>query len=449
VASLVFYTWGEPSSFWVLPLSVVVNYAAAFFVSPTSASNASRRKWMLGVTVVLNLALLAGYKYVAFLISNWNEIASAASWKTFAVPPTHLPLGISFFTFQAISYVVDVYRGTTQVQRRFVDYALYACLFPHLLAGPIVRYADLARELSSRSHTAGVFASGVRRFIIGLAKKVLVANPIAVFVDDQFAAPTHDLSVGVAWMAVIGYGLQIYCDFSAYSDMAIGLGRMFGFHFMENFNQPYHARSMRDFWRRWHISLSSWFRDYVYIPLGGSRHGPVRELFALVSVFLLCGLWHGANWTFVLWGLWHGVLLLSERLGLENLLRRLWRPLQHVYLLVAVSLGWVLFRCQSVTQAVAHLKAMCGLGPVEHPPVDLILFMAPQHLVALAAGVLVAISPVTMLQRWAQQRQPSPSSPLSQFAWQSGELAGLAALFLLSVVHLAATSYNPFIYFRF
>ncbi len=446
LASLAFYTWGEPLHWWVLVGSVALNYAAAFLVSP--ATKGCRRHWILGVTIFLNLAMLACFKYAGFIAANWNQAASLLGWKNVTLVQAHLPLGISFFTFQAISYVVDVYRGTTPAQRRLDHYALYACLFPHLLAGPIVRYVDLAGELSSRNINVTGFASGMRRFIIGLAKKVLVANQLALFVDEQFAISASALTPGVAWMSVIGYGLQIYCDFSAYSDMAIGLGRMFGFHFRENFDRPYCARSVRDFWRRWHISLSSWFRDYVYIPLGGSRHGVLREHVALFAVFFLCGLWHGAKWNFVLWGCWHGLHLFLERLGSGYIISRLWRPLQHAYTLVVVFAGWILFRSQNLPEAVSHIKAMAGFGGHTASGQKLWYYLTPLNIGTLIAGILIAASPWGRIREWLES---SVSIKLihSRTTREGCEVLGLIVLLILSASYLAAMTYNPFIYFRF
>ncbi|CAN5713732.1 MBOAT family protein [soil metagenome] len=445
-ASLTFYTWGEPLHWWVLVGSVALNYAAAFLVSPESGGK--HRPWFLGATIFLNLAMLAWFKYSGFITANWNQAASLAGWNNVTVAQMHLPLGISFFTFQAISYVVDVYRGTTPAQRRLDHYALYACLFPHLLAGPIVRYVDLAGELSSRKVDVLGFASGMKRFILGLAKKVLIANQIATFVDEQFSIPASNMTSGVAWMSVLGYGLQIYCDFSAYSDMAIGLGRMFGFHFRENFDHPYCARSVRDFWRRWHISLSSWFRDYVYIPLGGSRHGLMREHVALLSVFFLCGLWHGAKWNFILWGCWHGLHLLLERQGWGKIIARLWQPLQHVYTLGVVFAGWILFRCQDLPDTLSHIKAMAGFGGSTSTGQEVWYYLTPLNLGTLVAGLLVAASPWRHVREWLER---TVSTRLAHTGAVRGglEVFGLLVLLILSVSHLAAITYNPFIYFRF
>ena len=299
IASLLFYTWGEPRLVGVMLMAIAANYLLGLWVQRVRLTRAG--PYVASLAVTFNLGVLGYFKYSEFFIS--NVIALLPTWTT----------GISFYIFQAMSYVIDVYRGTTAAQRNPLNLALYVVFFPQLIAGPIVRYVDVAHELDSRAVDLADFAHGMRRFVTGLGKKMLIANSCAAVADVLFAAPPQQLPANVAWLGLICYSLQIYFDFSGYSDMAIGLGRMFGFHFVENFNYPYAAQSITDFWRRWHISLSSWFRDYLYIPLGGNRCGLWRTAFNLVIVFLLCGLWHGAEWTFVVWGAVHGCLLIVER----------------------------------------------------------------------------------------------------------------------------------------
>src|SRR5262245_5148881 len=314
------------------------------------------RVW-LAIAVAVNLVVLGIFKYANFFADNVNTLLLALQVQPVVVPRVLLPIGISFFTFHAISYVVDVSRRDATAQKSPVHAALYLLLFPQLIAGPIIRYRDLADQLALRRVTLDDVAYGVRRFIIGLGKKVLVANVVAGPVDKIFAMPFAQLSAAHAWLGIVCYTLQIYFDFSGYSDMAIGLGRMFGFRFPENFRWPYVAASVQEFWRRWHISLSTWFRDYLYIPLGGNRVSPARRYRNLVTVFFLCGLWHGASWNFVIWGLWHGTFLVIERVASSG--ERRGRPfLSHVYTLVVVMIGWVFFRADTLSHAVAFLGAM-------------------------------------------------------------------------------------------
>jgi alginate O-acetyltransferase complex protein AlgI len=342
-----------------------------------------------------------------------------------------------------------VYRQDASAQKRPIEAALYLLVFPQLIAGPIVRYRQIAAQLTSRAATISDFAYGVRRFIIGLAKKMLVANTLAVPADHIFMMPAAELTAAHAWLAVVCYTLQIYFDFSGYSDMAIGLGRMFGFHFPENFAYPYIASSVQDFWRRWHMSLSAWFRDYVYIPLGGNRASTARVYFNLVLVFFLCGLWHGASWTFVAWGLFHGLFLVLERLGLAPRLLAAPRWLRHAYLLLVVMVGWVFFRAESLSGAISMLRAMIGLGgaaPTVYLPG---WYLTREVLVALAAGIVGATPIVPAIAaRWA--RTPDEHTA-PQLGWGLSLLAASALVVLLaaSVMMTAAQTYNPFIYFRF
>jgi len=364
------------------------------------------------------------------------------------VPRVLLPIGISFFTFHAISYVVDVYRGDATAQKSPVHAALYLLLFPQLIAGPIIRYRDIADQLARRWVTADDFAYGIRRFVIGLAKKVLIANVVAGPADQIFGLPTSQLDPGRAWLGIVCYTLQIYFDFSGYSDMAIGLGRMFGFRFPENFRWPYIAESVQGFWRRWHMSLSTWFRDYLYVPLGGNRVSPVRTYVNLVVVFFLCGLWHGASWTFVVWGLYHGTFLVVERLGLAEALERVWRPLRHVYLLVVVMIGWVFFRAETLTGAIGFLRAMAGARATAPTIYTLGWYLTPELWIALVAGAIgsMPIVPALAAARGRTGQTPAPGAATTYPAFST---VALMALLVASIVHIAARTYNPFIYFRF
>jgi alginate O-acetyltransferase complex protein AlgI len=351
-----------------------------------------------------------------------------------------------------MSYVVDVYRRDAAAQSNPVNIGLYIALFPQLIAGPIVRYHDIAAQLVQRHVRLDDLSYGIERFVVGLGKKVLIANQVAVVADKVFGLPTGSLPPGIAWLGVLCYTLQIYFDFSGYSDMAIGLGRMFGFHFLENFNYPYISRSIREFWKRWHISLSSWFRDYLYIPLGGNRHGTVRTYANLLTVFFLCGLWHGASWNFVIWGLLHGLFLVVERVGFEKMLQRWWRPLRHAYVLLVVGVGWVFFRSETLPAALDYLAAMSGLNP-EIPPAQMpFVHVDPDVRLAIAAGILFS-APVfqPLRQRIDALGTGSRMKAAGFLAGSVGMIKTLALVLLLyaSVLYLASGAYNPFIYFRF
>jgi alginate O-acetyltransferase complex protein AlgI len=358
-----------------------------------------------------------------------------------------LPIGISFFTYHAISDVVDVYRRDASAQKRPVEAALYLLVFPQLIAGPIVRYRQIAAQLTARVTTLDDFAAGVRRFIVGLGKKMLIANTLAAPADQIFGLPADQITTAHAWLAVTCYTLQIYFDFSGYSDMAIGLGRMFGFRFPENFNYPYIASSVQDFWRRWHMSLSAWFRDYVYIPLGGNRASTGRVYFNLVLVFFLCGLWHGANWTFVVWGLFHGAFLVFERLGLLDALARLPALLRHAYVLLVVMVAWVFFRADSIGGAATMLQALVGFGGAAPSPYTPIWYLTPQVALALAAGI-AGSGPLLPWLAGLRERATT-EAPRAAFAWETASTLALMAVFAGAIIQLAAGTYNPFIYFRF
>jgi len=444
-ASVAFYVWGEGAMVTLVVASVVVNWIVGARIGGTTDAR-QRRRW-LGLGVAANLLLLGVFKYANFVVANFNDVAPALGWGTLALATIPLPLGISFFSFHSISYLVDIHRRNADAQRRIDSFALYILLFPQLIAGPIIRYKDIAPQISSRARHCADFAEGVRRFILGLAKKVLVANTLGAVADRVFAIPGGELTAGVAWLGIVCYTLQIYFDFSGYSDMAIGLMRMLGFRVLENFNYPYISQSIREFWRRWHISLSNFFRDYLYIPLGGNRRGTLRAYINLAIVFLLCGLWHGANWTFVVWGTWHGVFLIAEHAGLGDALDRAWRPLRHAYALAAVVGGWVLFRCDTLAHAGAFYAAMLGGGVASSPLHPLAMYLDPLAAATLAVAVIGAM-PVgraigARIDRIASSR-----------AWVASvgaalEWGWLAVVLIASYAGLAAGTYNPFIYFRF
>ena len=436
VASAVFYAKGG-GAFTVLILgSIAFNYTMAIGVDRRHGT-AAGRSW-LAVAVGANLFVLAVLKYADFIVGNANAVMVTFGAHAMPLPRVLLPIGISFFTFHAISYVVDVSRRDAVAQKSPIEAALYLLLFPQLIAGPIIRYREIAAQLASRVVTADHFANGATRFVIGLAKKVLIANVVASVADAIFTMPGRELTAAHAWLGVTCYTLQIYFDFSGYSDMAIGLGALFGFTFPENFNYPYIASSVQDFWRRWHMSLSRWFRDYVYVPLGGNRVSPGRTYVNLVTVFFLCGLWHGASWTFVVWGLYHGAFLVFERLAPRT--SRLPAPVAHVYTLLIAMIGWVFFRADSFAQALAMLRAMAGFGVGAATVFDVRWYLTPQIIAAIALGCVGATPLMRRLGRALDLRRPAVAI---------GRAALVGGLFVASLLFIAASSYNPFIYFKF
>ena len=441
VASVIFYAKGGGSFTWLMLGSIAFNYWIAIAIDRRRET----AKILLLFAVAVNLAVLGVFKYANFFADNVNALFLVLRLNPVAVPRVLLPIGISFFTFHAISYVVDVYRGDAIAQKSPVHAALYLLLFPQLIAGPIIRYRDIADQLARRVVGLDDFAQGVRRFVVGLAKKVLVANIVAGPADRIFGTPADQLTAPLAWLGIVCYTLQIYFDFSGYSDMAIGLGRMFGFRFPENFRWPYIARTVQEFWRRWHISLSTWFRDYLYVPLGGSRVTPGRMYVNLVTVFFLCGLWHGAKWNFVVWGLFHGTFLVLERLGIANAIGRLPAPVRHAYLLVVVMIGWVFFRADTLTGAIAFLKALAGLSPAAPTAFTIQWYATPDVAIALLAGMIGSLPIVPALARWVDE---APRPGLGR-GFAAASTATLVVLLVASIMHMAARAYNPFIYFRF
>ena len=423
--SLFFYFAGGPRHLPLMLLSIAINYVGGLLC-------AKRRRWALVLTMAVNLGLLGWFKYAGFVGENLQALGLPLS-----VPEVVLPIGISFFTFQGMSYVIDVYRGDTPPAKNPLQVALYIALFPQLVAGPIVRYTTVAEELVSRRETFDDFAAGALRFSFGLAKKMLLANNLSLMADEAFS--TAPIGAAAAWLGAIAYTGQIYFDFSGYSDMAIGLGRMFGFHFEENFNYPYLSKSVTEFWRRWHMSLSGWFRDYVYIPLGGSRAGTAKQVRNILLVWTLTGLWHGAAWNFLLWGLYFGILLLGEKFWWGKALERAPSPLRHLYAMVIVVLGWVLFRCEGLSAVGSYLGAMFGLSGAGWGQA---LYFLRQYGVFLAVGVVASL-PVKDALRAALQRRKAERA----IQWGSA-LAGLGLLGL-SFLQLISSTANPFIYYRF
>lgn len=429
LASLLFYAWGEPVYVLLMLFSIAVNYGLALAIE----TRPHMAKALLTAATVFNLGLLLYFKYANFFLANINRFLHTE----LSLLSVTLPIGISFYTFQVLSYVIDVYRGTVRAQHSPVKLATYITMFPQLIAGPIVRYTDIAQRLDEREITFEARFIGCRRFCIGLAKKVLLSNQMSIPADAIFAMDPAALSAGVAWLGAITYAMQIYFDFSGYSDMAIGLGKMLGFDFLENFNYPYIARSIQDFWRRWHISLSSWFRDYVYIPLGGSRRGQWRQYRNLLIVFTLCGLWHGAQWTFLAWGLYHGFFLVIERLKpVKRILNALPYGVSLLYTLVVVCIGWVFFRAETLSAACAYIGAMFGLGSGTSGYFNFSLLTACLLVVCVLCSL--PIIPWLKKRAFAQKYPALVGSCLFSFG-----------LLTFSALALFSGTNNPFIYFRF
>lgn len=438
VASLFFYAFGEPVYVFLMVISAFLNYLCAALMEKLN------RKLILAVAVIINIGILCVFKYTGFFITTINDILRLDN----AVPNLALPIGISFFTFQALSYVIDVYRGQVEVQKNFGKVLLYISFFPQLIAGPIVKYKDIASEIDSRSVSVKEAALGMRRFICGLAKKVLIANTMAVAADQAFGQELGSLNMLGAWIGAVAYTMQIYYDFSGYSDMAIGLGQMFGFHFKENFKHPYGSLTIKEFWRRWHISLSSWFKEYVYIPLGGNRKGKFRTGLNKITVFFLTGLWHGANWTFVVWGLFHGAFSFLEEF--IPAVKRLPRILLHIYTLLVVTVGFVIFRADTLYQAAIFIgKMFAGFEFTAASMSFACQMMTPYFLVMLIAAV-VGCGPIrglTVKLRLISEKEEELHTK-ENFVQA---VLYTAAFFLLlwCIIRLSGGSYNPFIYFRF
>lgn len=429
-ASLFFYGWGEPRFLLFMVFSIVQGYVFARLIE-----RGRRKKLFLTLSLALSFALLGYCKYADFFIENFNAVTGLS----LPLLKIALPIGISFYTFQIAGYEIDVYRGNVAAQRNFIDFAAYVAMFPQLIAGPIVRYRDIAPQLKERTHSLEAAASGASRFAVGLGKKVLVANVLAQLVS-AYKASAEPTAL-YAWLYAIAFTLQIYFDFSGYSDMAIGLGRIFGFTFPENFRYPYIAKSITEFWRRWHMSLGTWFRDYLYIPLGGSRCSRARHIFNILVVWMATGFWHGAAWNFILWGLFYAALLMAEKFFLLPALQK-GRALPHVYVLLAVTLGFVIFDAASMNDALHRLGLLFGVGAVPGPGTEA-LYMLRSYGIVLALAVLGA-TPLTAM-FWKKVREATPLTPVFTVAEPLGTLALLA----LCTAFLVDGSFNPFLYFRF
>lgn len=436
IFSLFFYGYGEPKSLFIMILSIIMNYVFGLLVDRYRSSK-SKAYAVLILTAIGNIAIIGYFKYTDFFIENFNAIFGLS------VPLLHIimPIGISFFTFQGMSYVIDVYREHGKAQKNPLNVALYISLFPQLIAGPIVRYETVSAQINERHVDIDKLTRGIEKFILGLSKKVLIANSMGLIADEVFAISTPQLSVLLAWVGVLAYTAQIYFDFSGYSDMAIGLGRMFGFEFLENFNYPYIATSITDFWRRWHISLSTWFRDYVYIPLGGNRVSQSKLIRNILLVWLLTGFWHGAAWNFIAWGFYFGLLLMLEKFVIGNYLKKLWRPLQHTYALLFIVLGWVLFRSESLGYAWGYLASMLGLAGVPFIS-DQSMYYIVEYKFEFMIAIVAAMPIYPILQ--AKLKNNSSGLLLSYIKYFV-----LIGLFALCIIYLINSTFNPFIYFRF
>ena len=431
--SLVFYAWGEPTHIFVMLITTA--YIWAFGLAVAKAKEQGKQavaKFFLILTLVLSLGTLVFFKYTGFLVSTMPFLEGTALGQLNIA----LPIGISFYTFQALSYIIDVYRGDVKSQKSWVNFAMYISLFPQLIAGPIVRYADVESQMEDRPFSFNNLFLGIQRFVLGLGKKVLLANQIGVLWETMAGNST----VLGAWLGAVAFAFQIYFDFSAYSDMAIGLGRMLGFEFTENFNYPYQSASITEFWRRWHMTLGTWFREYVYIPLGGNRRGKLRQILNLLVVWFLTGFWHGAAWQFILWGLFYFVFLAAEKLFLLKPLQKAPGAVRHVYALVVVLLGWVLFACEDIGAAGRMYGAMFGIGV---PLAD------EKALFYLGGSVVMLIICTVAATRLPKCLAQKLESKLPATAFQYIRYGVILAVLLVSMAFLVADSYNPFLYFRF
>lgn len=438
VFSLFFYSYGGPKFLILITISIIANYICGLFVSQGHTKMV--RRFFCVAAIAFGLGLLGWFKYSAFFAETLKHIYTGLP-----VPEVTLPIGISFYTFQGLSYVIDVYRGDAPVQKNPLKVALYISLFPQLVAGPIVRYVTISAEVDNRRENLTDFTDGAMRFVFGLSKKMLLANTLGAVSDKIFSNSPGNISVSLAWLGIFAYTAQIYFDFSAYSDMALGLGKMFGFHFLENFNYPYISKSITEFWRRWHISLSSWFRDYVYIPLGGNRCTSLKHIANIIVVWLLTGLWHGAAWNFVAWGLWFCLLLLGEKYIWGKLLAKTPSIIAHAYTLLMVMLSWVLFRSESFIYAVEYIGAMFGIYGRTFSDGQTVYYLL-QYWPEL---ILAVIASMPVKNALLKQKEKYSGKPMINVLYLWGPRLIALGLLVLSYMKLVTGSFNPFIYFRF
>ncbi len=439
IMSLAFYAWGEPRYIVLMFVSILINYVFGITVEKTQTNGKKKlSKWAFITCIVLNIGLLGYYKYFTFFQTSFINAFGLDE----KVVEILLPIGISFYTFQGLSYVIDVWRREAPAQKNPLNIALYISLFPQLIAGPIVRYKTVADEIETRHENLDDFAYGARRFMFGFAKKMLLANTMGAVADEIFALNVTTLPLDLAWLGAITFQFQIYFDFSGYSDMAIGLGRMFGFHFLENFDYPLISKSVTEFWRRWHMSLGTWFRDYVYIPLGGNRTTPARHIFNILVVWALTGFWHGANWTFMAWGIYFAVFLILEKFFLKKILDKLPSFISHAYCLFLTTISWVIFNSPSLSSALTYIKRMFTLSPAT----DRFFYLVSQNALCLVVCVFASIPFAKFFNNLFSKIK---NNALREFI--SNYPAGLlsALLFVLSIFYLINSTFNAFIYFRF
>ena len=437
LSSILFYAWGEPVYILLMCFTITVDYVFGIIIDKQiSAGKKNKAKVSLVAAVAINLLLLGYFKYANFTISTINSLTGAG----IAAIKLALPIGISFYTFQSLSYVIDVYRGDTKVQKNILDFGTYVTLFPQLIAGPIVRYRTVAEEMQGRVENRADFARGISRFIFGLGKKVLLANNAGLLWDSVNALTASEMSVGSFWLGILAYTFQIYFDFSGYSDMAIGMGFMFGFHFDENFNYPYMAKSITEFWRRWHISLSTWFKEYVYIPLGGNRAGLAKQIRNIVIVWMLTGFWHGASWNFVAWGLYYGVILIFEKVFLLKIIEKMPKVVRHLYTMFLVIIGWVLFSFDSFKKGAEFIAGMFGLGGYSVINKEFI-YLLLNNLVLL---IILVVASTDVPKRWIE-KLAAKDKPIFKVTG----IILLEVILGICVAYLVASTYNPFLYFRF
>lgn len=433
IISLIFYGWGEPIYIILMLLSTLVDYFNGAMVDKYKGNKKIAKRFVI-FSICFNLGLLGFFKYVDFIVLNLNMLGLTG------LQPLNLalPIGISFYTFQTMSYPIDVYRGQADVQKKFVSFGAYVTMFPQLIAGPIVRYKDIAEQLETREETGDKFYLGIKRFVVGLAKKVLLANNIGLLWENIQQLPTNQMSVATAWLGAIAFGLQIYFDFSGYSDMAIGLGKMLGFDFLENFNYPYISKSITEFWRRWHISLSTWFRDYVYIPLGGNRCSTFGNIRNLLFVWFLTGLWHGASWNFIVWGLYFGLLLIVEKLFLLKKLEHTNAVIRHSYTLILLCISWVLFAFEDLSIGLSYIQTMFGLQGSQFIDANFMFYL--RNNIVLLIVLVIATTPF-IKQYFEHKINEKKAEVIVPFL----VLGGL----ILCTAFIVDASYNPFLYFRF
>lgn len=434
IVNFIFYGWGEPVYIVLMLFSILVNYFSGILVGEYKDINKKKAMRVLVINNIINLGMLMFFKYYDLFATTLNQIPGLSFIQPLGLA---LPIGISFYTFQTMSYPIDIYRGDGEVQKNFISFGTFVALFPQLIAGPIVRYKDIADQLNYRVHAPEKFASGIKRFTIGLAKKVLIANNIGVLWDTYSAMGAPELTVVGSWLGILAFTMQIYFDFAGYSDMAIGLGRMLGFEFLENFNYPYISKSITEFWRRWHISLGTWFRDYVYIPLGGNRKGSARQYLNILIVWSLTGFWHGANWTFLLWGLYYAAFLIIEKRWLLKLLNKAPAVVGHVYTLLITIFGWVLFQLPTLAQVGTYYKTMFGFGQGSFVSTDDLYYLG--SFAGMFVIAIIASTPLfSRLYKKIPQKAAAVITPVLI-------LLGL----VVSTGYLVDATYNPFLYFRF